>query len=99
MQCIHPIFRVIGYDLVRDEQGLVRIRGSQPVESETTRKTGNGSKKTFESLRHVVRNEVLVYLNQPINAIHQLNKTPGTYLHHRDQRLFGISQLCFPANA
>lgn len=41
VQSIHTILRVVLNELIRDEQWLVRVGGSETVESETTGKTGD----------------------------------------------------------
>ena len=66
----------------------MRIRRPQSVKGETTRKTGNGPEKTFESLRHVMRDDSevfrlgVIYLNQIINEmpikIVELQELEGT---------------------
>ena len=63
MQRVNTILRVVLDELVGDEQGLVGIRRSQAVERETTGKTSNGTEQRLESLRQMVRNEVLVDLH------------------------------------
>ena len=45
------------------------IRRPQSVKSETTGETRNGLEKTFESLRHVMRDEVFVISKLNINAM------------------------------
>jgi hypothetical protein len=41
----------------------MRVRSTQAVKRETTRKTGNGTEKTFEGLGHVMGKKVFVYLH------------------------------------
>lgn len=63
MQCVDPVLRIVVYELVRDEQRLVRVRCPQAVERETTRQTGDGTKERLERLGHVMRDEIFVDLN------------------------------------
>lgn len=51
-------------DAVGDDNRSTFIRGSDPIQRETTRKTGNRAEQTFESLGEMVRNVILVHLTQ-----------------------------------
>ena len=81
VQGVDAILRVVVDDLVADEQGLVGIRGAETVERETTGQTSDGAEQTFESLGHVVRNEVLVDLHHRddrLLSVRQLSFTADT---------------------
>ena len=64
MQGVDAIFRVVLDELVRDEQGLVRVGGPQAIEGETTRQTSDGAEKTLECFSHVMRDEVFIHLKK-----------------------------------
>ena len=74
MQGIDAILRVVLDELVRDEQGLVCIGGSQAIEGETTRQTGDGTEKTLECFSHVMRDKVFVHLREKGSWIHEKKK-------------------------
>lgn len=98
VQSIHAIFRIVLDQLVRNQQGLVRIRGTETIKRETTGQTSDGAEKTFERLRHVMGNEVLVDLQSVLTKI-SVKRLSDTHLHHRDDRLLRVSQLGLSANA
>jgi hypothetical protein len=66
MQRIDSVFRIIFDNLIRDEKRLMRVGSAEPVKGKTTRKTSNGTKETFEGLRHVMGQEVFVHLREAL---------------------------------
>jgi hypothetical protein len=50
-------------DTVRDVDGPTLVRGSDPIERETTWKTGDGTEQALESLRQVVWYVVFINLD------------------------------------
>ena len=78
VQSIHTILRVVLDELVRYEQRLVGVGGTETVERETTGQTGDGTEQTLERLGHVVGDEVLVDLhhrNEGLLRVGQLRLT------------------------
>ena len=64
MQGVDAVFRVVLDELVRNEQGLVRVGGSQAIEGETTRQTGDETEKTLECFSHMMRDKVFIHLKR-----------------------------------
>ena len=56
-------FSVLVDDTVRDDDGSTLVCGTDPIQRETTRKTGDRTEQTLESLRQVVRDIVFVHLD------------------------------------
>ena len=78
VQRIDTVLGVVLDNLVADEERLVRIRGAETVERETTGQTGDGTEQTLESLGHVMRDEVFVDLhhrNEGLLRVGQLRLT------------------------
>jgi len=63
MERIDPVLRIVVKKLIGDEEGFMGVWSAQAVESETTGKTSNRPEETFESLGHVVRDEIFVDLH------------------------------------
>lgn len=64
MQRVDSVFRIIVDNLIGDKKWFMCVRSAEAVKGETTRKTGNRTKQTFEGLSHMMGKEVLVYLRE-----------------------------------
>lgn len=62
MQCVDVTIRVFVDDAIGDDNRSTLVSGANTVQRETTRKTSHGSEQTFESLRQVMGNVILVDL-------------------------------------
>lgn len=97
MERVDSVLRVLVNDLIRDEERLVRVRSAQSVDGETTGKTGDRIEERLERFRQVMRDEILVDLEDGsawIGRCHAL-----AYLHHRDDSLFRVGQFGFTARS
>ena len=63
VQRIDAVLRVIRDHLVRNQQRLVGIGGTETEKGETTRQTSDGTKERLERLGHVVGDKVLIDLH------------------------------------
>jgi hypothetical protein len=96
LERVDPVLRVIQDDLVRDEQRLVGIGRSQSVKREATGKTGHGPEERLKRLGEMMRQVVLVDLEQirGQRSAFNLGRCKGsrrrTNLHHRREGLLSV---------
>lgn len=89
---VHAVLRIVVDDLVGDEEGLVRVVGSEAIHGETTRQTSDRAEETFERLGHVMGDEVFVDLHHCDDTLLRVGQRSFTahtddflIMHHPEQ--------------